>query len=99
MCLDQSGQMAVTWALEGQYYHCHCFVFVEIAEQGAKAKTFYNVVTTSRCSEPESDVFTSSQPVKRDRLSHFVRVQRLQDGPKLDGTKPMHVSTKGSFLQ
>ena len=36
-------------ALGGRCRHCPCFWFVEMTEQGAKAKPFYNVMTNSRC--------------------------------------------------
>ena len=42
-------------ALEEQYFHCPCFRFVEMTEQGEKAKLFYNLVTGCGCWESESD--------------------------------------------
>ena len=38
-------------ALGGQHRHCPCFGFVEMLEQGAKAKPFYNIVNNSGCWE------------------------------------------------
>ena len=36
-------------ALGGRYRHCLCFGFVEMLEQEAKAKPFYNVVNNYGC--------------------------------------------------
>ena len=55
-------------ALGGQNHHCPCFGFVEMIEQGPKAKPFYNVVTNSEC-RVRIRFLTLSQLVKPLRIS------------------------------
>ena len=68
-------------ALGGRYRICLCFEVVEMTEQGAKAKLFYNIVTNS-CWESESNfdyVWVNWQNQAEALLLR--RFKRVQNGP------------------
>ena len=92
MGLDPFEQMNVTitpskhfrhhwgwWVAKRQSFHCHCYEFVKMAEQGAKAKPCYNLVMNSWYWESLSEFWPwFNWYLNQGRLS-FVWAQRVQN--------------------
>ena len=83
-------------ALGGWQRHYLCFWFVEMTEEGAKAKPFYNAMTYSRCSV-RNRFLTLSQLVKPLRISTLFGFKKFKMDPKWTIQNLRKMPPKGSF--
>ena len=83
-------------ALGGKFCHCPCFEFVEMEEQGAKKRLFYNVVTNSGCWDSKSG-FDIEPTGEWLYTLFFVRFKGFKMGPKWTTQILWMLPPEGSF--